>query len=134
MSIPTSSTMVQTAASVPIIAPTRIETVPVVVELHSDGFVRVYGDKCVSAIVLNRPAVRSARAAIIAEQLIDECLPIRHRDVYCPGRVRATGQVRRITVDDIHAAILELRALEAVADQRPTPIRHLIARVLGVAR
>ncbi|MFO0203064.1 MAG: hypothetical protein ACK528_08030 [Alphaproteobacteria bacterium] len=80
-------------------------TEPVVVELNSDGFVRVYGSKQVNAKVVIRPHVTTQEQGRQVEELIDTILPKNFTAVYYPGMVRAWGQVERITPTQLAARV-----------------------------
>lgn len=77
---------------------------PVVVELHADGFVAVYGEtdpQSVSVKVVNRVKTNSNHADRLAEDLVGITLRGKHRAVYFPGNVIATGQVEAKDPDQI---------------------------------
>ena len=78
---------------------------PVMVEVYSDGFIRVYGSKSVMVRVVIRPHVTTVEQGRQVEELIDAILPRPFALVYAPGMVRASGQVERITPTQLAARL-----------------------------
>jgi hypothetical protein len=95
----------------------RQPSIPVLVAIHSDGFVEVFGDKQVDAVVVNVPATGSKRGEVLAEEFIELNIPARHRHIYVPGLVRAAKLGRVVTPDDIHKSQTMIAMLRAL-DQR----------------
>ncbi len=95
----------------------REPTIPVLVAIYCDGFVEVFGDKQVDAVVINVPSTGSTRGEILAEQFVELSIPARHRHIYVPGLVRASKLGRVVTPDEIHKSRLTLAMLRAL-DQR----------------
>lgn len=79
----------------------RIESVPVLVVLHPDGFVECFGYHHVDVRVVIMPAMDSPSGEAIAEDYLTMMLPPRHRSIYMPGYLRAMGSVRTVTAQDI---------------------------------
>lgn len=105
---------------------------PVVVELYSDGFVRVYGSKQVNARVIVRPHVNTQEQGRQVEELIDTILPKTFTTIYFPGMVRAWGQVERITPTQLaeRLGLVQLfDCLKAKPMNRAT--RHLLLDILA---
>ena len=105
---------------------------PVVVELNSDGFVRVFGSKQVNARVIVRPHVTTPTQGRQVEELIDTILPKPFAGVYFPGMIRAKGQVERITPTQLaeRLGLVELfDCLKAKPMNRAT--RHLLLDILA---
>ncbi|HLA86229.1 MAG TPA: hypothetical protein VJL29_15685 [Thermoguttaceae bacterium] len=80
----------------------RPEAVPVVVELHSDGFVQVFGPRHVRPVIVDRfddsgPPEIQADMATLADLYHELELPRLHRLFYWPVHVLAVGMVRRRT-------------------------------------
>lgn len=80
----------------------RPATVPIIIELHADGWVEVYGPEQVRPIIINRfddesPPAVSADMATLADFYHELELPRSHRPWYWPVYVLATGMVRRRT-------------------------------------
>ena len=75
---------------------------PVLVVLHSDGFVQVYGDKStVDAHIVIMPLQTTNEGQIWAEKYVDMYLPKRHSDVFWPSNLIGTHQVRTVTSSDL---------------------------------
>lgn len=107
-------------------------TEPVVVELYSDGFCRVYGSKQVNAKVVIRPHVTTQEQGRQVEELIDTILPKNFTAVYYPGMVRAKGKVERITPTQLaeRVGMVELfDGLKAKPLNRHT--KHLLLEILA---
>ena len=114
--------------------PTRT-TEPVLVALSSDGFCQVYGSKSVSVLIINRPHVTSARAGIIVDNLIDEILPIRFREIFYPSAIRGTGQVTRMTARQLERILLDLQIVESFREPKlRSKTRQLLLRAIGGGR
>jgi len=92
----------------------REPTIPVLVAIYCDGFVEVFGDKQVDAVVVNVPATGSKRGEVLAEEFIELNIPARHRHIYTPGLVRAAKLGRVVTPDEIHKSQLTLAMLRAL--------------------
>ena len=74
----------------------------VLVVLNSDGFVEAYADQSlVDVHIVNKPAMTSNAGQILAEQYLETEIPRRHREIYFPGNLVDTNQVRTRTPDDI---------------------------------
>lgn len=102
----------------------------VIVEIHSDGFIRVYGDRHIQAKIINRPLAKTAAAGRLVDELIDSILPQRFADVYFPGNVRATGLVKPIRPSDIQGVVYELEMLNAIGEPsryHTSPKRRILA-------
>jgi len=87
---------------------------PVVVELYSDGFVKVYSEARARVRIVNRPHVVRDSAAPLADEWVEMQLPPRHQEVYWPGCVRATGQVRKVRPSDLLRRLTDQRLHEAL--------------------
>lgn len=79
----------------------RPEPSYVVVELHGDGYVQVYGPRHVRARIVQRPVTNiqdRARAASLIDEWIALNMPIPYRDIYFPSSCRASGKYERVSV------------------------------------
>lgn len=76
--------------------------VPVLVELHADGFAEVYAPKHVDVRIVQRLDVgmEDAWDAHLQDAIIDINLPKRFQEIHVPNLCRAVGQVERRTPDD----------------------------------
>lgn len=94
---------------------------PVLVVLHSDGWVEVYGSPEVDVQMVVKPHCRTAEGGVLAEQYIEQQVPYRHCRLYCPSgpTLRAVGLCRRETPEqliDAERARQILRDLRAVQE------------------
>lgn len=103
------------------------------VEVCSDGFLQAYGPKNLFVTMVNRPKVRTARAGRIVDQLLNEILPLPYRDIYYPSAIRATGQVKRITVDALLDIMHDLEFLYRLNNIEPDT-KRLLRQILGAIR
>ncbi len=118
---------------------TAIKTVePVLVELYSDGFIRVYASKIVNVVIINRPHAATLEGGRLAEQLIDDILPINFKAVYFPGMIRATGQLKKITPTSIKQRLERIDLLHSLNfsgdGKRSRSIKQTILSILGGGR
>lgn len=96
-------------------SPMRQQSTPVLVAIHPDGFVEVFGQKNVDAVIVNVPAVGSKQGEILAEEFVEMNIPYRHREIFVPGLVRAAKVGRVVTPAEIKRTrnlIAGLRALD----------------------
>lgn len=73
----------------------------VVVECASDGWISVFGSDRVSARVVVRPHSENIRLAQGLDEYVSLQIPRTHRSVYWPGCIRATGQVEKLTLQQV---------------------------------
>lgn len=114
-------------------------SVNVVVELNSDGFVRVFGPKNVNVTFVSRPSVSSQESDRILDRLIDECLPIRFAEVFNPSYIRGVGMVEKRTVENVISIVQNLSLDDSLRkignpDFYTRPGRSLVAAALGITR
>lgn len=102
----------------------------VLVELHSDGFVKAYARRGIGCRIINRPHITSAADATLVDELVANVLPGVYRDLYWPGLIRATGQVERITIHDIAWRLLQLQLLKAARPSEPRRLQNVNQAVL----
>lgn len=70
--------------------------------VHAGGHIQLFGDQLLDVRVIDVPHVQSVRAEILIEQWIESELPRPYRDIYFPGNLRASGNVRTdYTVADL---------------------------------
>jgi len=85
----------------------------VLVELNSDGHVRVFGNRDIQVKIINRPSGSTVKIENRIEELIDSVLPQRYRDVYWAGpTLRAMGQWKSTNLRDLKNAVDGLEYLE----------------------
>ena len=72
----------------------------VLIILHNDGFVEVFGRDDIDVRIVNMPAIHPAGEAF-AEEYLDLILPRPYKEVHWPGMVRAVGKVDTVTPLDL---------------------------------
>jgi hypothetical protein len=93
----------------------RVQRVPVLVVLHPDGWIEVYGDDLDVCIMTKLDGGDIPAVEVMAEQYMDLDLPRRFRPLYFPVKLRATGQCERRTPA---AELQRLRELRLVRKLR----------------
>lgn len=84
----------------------------VLVEIHSDGFIQVYGDEHIQCKIINRPHSTIANEARV-DEFVDSVLPQRFQQIRWPGRgLLNIGNVRRKTIADVLQRVEALNELE----------------------
>ena len=101
----------------------RPARVKVLVVLHADGLVEVYGDSHLDVHCVNRLFVEGERGDL--STAIDEyttaAMPRCYRDLYWPNKLRAAGNVEKILPEQAHDTLYQLSILRALWAQRPAP-------------
>jgi len=95
----------------------KVQREPVLILLHSDGYVEVYGPNHVDVVTRIVPKMETPKGEILAEEWVEKSLPIRYRKLYGANCLRATAMLREVAPSDIAQvkAIRELfRALESI--------------------
>lgn len=95
---------------------------PVLVVLHPDGYVETYC-RDADVVVVVMPSMESADGERLADEFLASSLPKRHRSIYAPGLIAATGQVETIRPSEIiHRNMMRglVRALTAMTNQEVT--------------
>lgn len=100
--------------------PTQPTRATILVEVAADGFIKVYGHKHIQAKIINRPSVATSELGCQVDELIDNALPVRYREIYYPNNIRATGKVKRTKPSDILRISHELEILNSIG----TPSRY----------
>jgi hypothetical protein len=78
--------------------PSIPERHPVLITIHADGFVEVFGDRNkVTAHTVVVPKMQSSAGESLAEEYIEAVLPRRYRDIYFPGNLLGRDMVTTIT-------------------------------------
>ncbi len=71
----------------------------VIIELHADGAVDVYGPRHLRVEIVQRPETHGKpELEILAEQLTEAQLSYNARHHYCPGSLRARAMLERYTI------------------------------------
>lgn len=87
---------------------------PVLVVLHSDGWVEVYGDrKRVNVRVVQRVHSTADDVADLLDELVESDAK-RHGDLYFPRNLIAQGQCERVTAADRLDTATQLAMIEGV--------------------
>lgn len=108
---------------------------PVLVELCSDGFVRVYGRKSIHALVVNRPHASTSKAGILVDELLDEVLPFSHKQIFYPSAIRATGLLRKLTAERLRDILDDVRLIQCFRDPKlQAQTRQILLRAIGGGR
>lgn len=107
----------------------RKATEPVVVLLHWDGWVEVFGH--VDARILNVPDVPPAAdqfynpaGEILAEQYVETQLPVRHRKAFMPGLRTAVSQIETLRPRDIQRRKANADFLKSIKEARRSLCRN----------
>ena len=77
----------------------KLKRVGVLVVLHPDGFVEVFGDHEVRVHTVDALAVHAEEEAL-ADLYLNESLPTWARQLHWPGKLRACGQCKQISAED----------------------------------
>lgn len=105
----------------------------VLVEVHADGFVEVFGDDHVQVMVINRPSASNNTNECKVDDLIDSILPKRVQDIRWPGpNVRRTGNIQPLTVEHVKQRIKELDLLYSIGDYPNKHFNNERTKQLGV--
>src|SRR5688572_18795041 len=73
----------------------------VVVELHADGWVKVYGQPHVSVAMIQRPVETTRNVEALVDSYVDVFLPPGFRSVYWPTNLKEQGRVERLTIQEL---------------------------------
>jgi len=95
----------------------KVQREPVLILLHSDGYVEVYGQNHVDVVTRIVPKMETPKGEILAEEWVEKSLPLRYRKLYGANCLRTTAMLREIAPSDIAQvkAIREFfRALESI--------------------
>jgi len=76
---------------------TRQQRTPVLVVLHADGYVETFGQRHIDARIVTMPAMGTKEGERVADDYLELTLLPRHREIYFPGLIRATGNVQTVT-------------------------------------
>ena len=101
--------------------PKRKARTPVLVVLHSDGWVEVFGiRKRINVKVVQRLHITDSSSAIDATIYTDILAGKIHSRVHWPKCLVATGQVERITAEQEYERLMDLWLLRAVRNHNRT--------------
>ena len=94
----------------------RVRRVPVLVVLHPDGWVEIYGENLDVCVVTKLDGGDIPAAEVLAEQYLDLDIPRRFRPLYFPVNLRATGQCETRTPEGELRRLRELRFVRECRD------------------
>lgn len=83
----------------------------ILVVLHADGWIEVYGQPYVDVHMAVMPHTTTPEGERAAEEYLDTILARRYRDLYWPGLRRAADLVRSVSPSDIARRDWELELL-----------------------
>jgi len=95
----------------------KVQRSQVLILLHADGYVEVYGPKNLDVVTRIVPKMVTPAGEILAEEWIERSLPLRYRKLYGADCIRTTARIREIKPSDIAEvkAVREFfRALESI--------------------
>ena len=77
----------------------------VLIVMHADNYVEVFGEKHVNVRVVRCPAASSDKSHITAEDVVERQLPRYWRKLYFPSNVRATANARPLLPSTLSRAM-----------------------------
>lgn len=86
----------------------------VLIVLYSDGWVEAYAGKDVDVRIVNKIHATTPEGGQMAERILELSLPRVYAELLWPGNRRASGQVRKVTAQQVLDARMELDVLEAI--------------------
>lgn len=91
--------------------------------LHSEGWVEVYGEPHVDVQIVNRLHVEgeSGDLATVVDEYMESTLPRSYRGLHWPSKLRAIGNVEKITPETAMDTLHQLFILRALKEKRPPP-------------
>ncbi len=103
---------ITTLATDKVASPPKPTTVTVLVEIHADDFVQMFGDPHIQARIINRPRASIANECRV-DDLVDSILPLRFKQIRWPDRgLLKTGNIRQLTLADVKEGVEALNALD----------------------
>lgn len=87
---------------------------PVLVILHGDGWVEVYGYRDLSVTMIQRPTTTVAANALLVDEWIGAQLRPSHRALYWPNRLVAADKCRKVMALDLLDSGWQLELLAAL--------------------
>lgn len=98
------------------------ESQQVVVLLHGDGLVEVFGTRQVEVTVVNVPYVGTIEGQKLSQEYVETTLPMRAKEIFWPNNLRASGIARPLLPSDIarrKAGLAMLQILDHIEDRGP---------------
>ena len=90
----------------------RPRPVPVLVVLHSDGYVEVFGSDAVRPVVVNR--LDSCADPLLIDEYLETQIPRSHRPIHLPRCLRGTGSLEQLTAAGEIDRLSRLQTLERI--------------------
>ncbi|MEQ8211043.1 MAG: hypothetical protein RH917_14545 [Lacipirellulaceae bacterium] len=100
---------------------------PVLVVTDGDGYLEIFAEKNLDVRIERLPVAHAHAAEVIAEDYLEATLPRRYRELYWPGKRRATAVVRPLrplTIDAANRAERTMRDLDQLLDSLNTDDQH----------
>lgn len=94
---------------------------PVLVVIHSDGWVELYAEKAVDAKIVLRPCATSDPHLL--DQFVEDQLAQRHQDLYYPNKLKAFDLCRKITPERLLDSQYELSIIRAIMESCDGKVR-----------
>ena len=106
----------------------------VLVVLSSNGFVELFADKNVDFHVAQRLHVETIEAERLADDLLDITIPKPFRNLFFPGKLRATGLVEKITAEMALDTLYKLSILRGLREMQNEQSAEKIPAAIQRAR
>jgi len=106
----------------------------VLVVLSSNGFVELFADKDVDFHVAQRLHVDTIEAERLAEDLLDITIPKSFRNLFFPGKLRATALVEKITAETALDTLYKLSILRGLREMQNEQSAEKIPAAIKRAR
>lgn len=82
----------------------------VVVELHADGLVKVYGPKHVQVAIMQRPVETAPQLEALVDEYIEVFLPPGFKSVYWPSNLVSQQKVERVAIKELAKRLAQTKA------------------------
>lgn len=92
---------------------------PVLVLLHGDGFVEVYGERNLRVKIMRVPFTASKAGERLADQVVDQLLPAELRELHFPGKLRAASDNRPLLASELVDGQQYLQLLQGLDSVMP---------------
>ena len=90
----------------------RPRPVPVLIVVHPDQFIEVYGPDGVRPVVVNR--LDSCADPLLVDEYLESQIPRSHRGIHLPEYLKGTGNVERQTAEDEINRLTRLSLLKRI--------------------